>query len=344
MRIPQHLVWGGAFAVLAAFGSPAHAAWNNVFQVCCNSCGTPTTPVVAAYNDACAPACAPACPPPPVTTCTTKYVQRCYYQPVVSYKQTTSYEPVTSYRTSYYYEPVTSCRYSCYYDPCTCRYQRVATPVTSYRLRSQCCPVTSYLQRTCMTPVTSYQQSFYYEPVTSCCTTSAGAAVTAPPAGATVVPGTSETRQPADAALPAPPPGTTESHGASAPATEIRRSERSPAIGGPPMAPADGASRRPSPPPPTRFDRIASRGNSNLEGKVVDASRAPRSGVKILLVSAESRSVQQTVTADRDGKVAAAVGSGGWLLYTHDDKGRPVFSRRVEVPSDRGVTMTLVQR
>ena len=342
MRIPQHLAWGGALAVLAAFGSPSHAAWNNVFQVCCNSCGTPTTPVVAAYS---ADPCAPACPPPPTTTCTMKYVQRCYYQPVVSYKQTTYSEPVTSYRTSYYYEPVTSCRYSCYYDPCTCRYQRVATPVTSYLLRSQCCPVTSYLQRTCMTPVMSYQQSFYYEPVTSCCTTSGGAAVTTPPAGVSIVPGASETRQPADA-LPGPPPGTapssSESRSFGAPNTEIRRSPGYDSH--PPMAPADGASRRPSPIPPTRFDRIASRGNQNLEGKVVDASRAPRSGVKILLVSAESRSIQQTVTADQNGKFAAAVGSGGWLLYTHDEKGRPVFSRRVEVPSDRGVSMTLVQR
>jgi hypothetical protein len=110
------------------------------------------------------------------------------------------------------------------------------------------------------------------------------------------------------------------------------------------MAPADGASRSPGRIPTVRFDRIASRGNPNLEGKVVDASRAPRSGVKVLLVSAESRSVQQTVTADRDGKFAAEVGSGGWLVYTHDERGRPVFSRRVEVPSDRGVSMTLVQR
>jgi hypothetical protein len=340
MRISQYLAWGGAFAVLAAFGSPSHAAWNNVFQVCCNSCGTSPTPVVAAYSDPCAPACAP----PPTTTCTTRYVQRSYYQPVVSYKATTYSEPVTSYRTSYYYEPVTSYRRSCYYDPCTCRYQSVTTPTTCYRLRSQCCPVTSYLQRTCMTPVTSYQQSFYYEPVTSCCTTTTGGAVASPPAGASVVPGISETRQPSDA-LPAPPPGTAESHGIGAPGTEIRRSERSPAIGSPPpMAPADGASRRPIPTPPTRFDRIASRGNPNLEGKVVDASRAPRSGVKILLVSADSRSVQQTVTADQNGKFAAEVGSGGWLLYTHDERGRPVFSRRVEVPSDRGVSMTLVQR
>ncbi len=340
MKISQRIAWGGALAVLAAFGSPSHAAWNNVFQVCCNSCGTPTTPVVAAYGDPCAPACAPACPP--VTTCTTKYVQRSFYQPVVSYKATTYNEPVTSYRTSYYYEPVTSYRYSCYYDPCTCRYQNVATPTTCYKLRSQCCPVTSYLQRTCMTPVTSYQQSFYYEPVTSCCTTSAGGAVTNPPAGATIVPNSTETRQPSD--LPAPPPGTAEKVESGTSGTGSHRSDRNPAIGAPVMPRADTETRVPSRSPALRFDRIASRGNPNLEGKVVDASRVPRSGVKILLVSAESRSVQQTVTADRDGKFSAAVESGGWLVYTHDERGRPVFSRRIEVPASRAVSMTFVQR
>ena len=129
------------------------------------------------------------CPQPcPQTTCTTRYVQRCYYQPVVTYKTNTYYEPVTTYRTSYYYQPVTSYRYSCYYDPCTCRYQSVATPQTCYQLRSRCCPVTSYLQRTCMTPVTAYQQSFYYEPVTTCCTTTTGAPVASlPPTSRTIM-------------------------------------------------------------------------------------------------------------------------------------------------------------
>ena len=196
MRPLTGLVWGCALAALTAGAGSARAGWNNVFQVCCHKCRSAPAPVAAyyaapapvaaAYADPCCPAPCPA--PCPQTTCTTRYVQRCYYQPVTCYRTSTYYQPVTTYRTSYYYEPVCTYRYSCYYDPCTCSYQQVATPVTSYRLRSQCCPVTSYLQRTCLQPVTSYRQVTYYEPVTTCCTTTPGAPVCAPPAGAAVVP------------------------------------------------------------------------------------------------------------------------------------------------------------
>jgi len=91
------------------------------------------------------------------------------------------------------------------------------------------------------------------------------------------------------------------------------------------------------------------RGRSNEDGIIgqigpVDSGRAPQSGVKILLVSVESKSDQQTVTADRDGLFRANLTTGGWLVYTHDSRGKPGFSRRLEVPSNRTVSMTLVQR
>src|SRR5438552_10288178 len=151
-----------ALWLLTAGVSPTQAAWNNVFQVCCDACGG--QPAVSAY------APDPCCNPCPQPVCTTRYVARCYYQPVTTYQSKSYYEAVTTYRTSYYYEPVTSYRYSCYYDPCTCCYQQVACPQTCYRLRSQCCPVQSWVQRCCQVPVTTYQRSFYWEPVTSCCT------------------------------------------------------------------------------------------------------------------------------------------------------------------------------
>ena len=50
MRPLQGLVWGCALAALAASGRPAHAAWNNVFQVCCNHCRSAPAPVVAALR------------------------------------------------------------------------------------------------------------------------------------------------------------------------------------------------------------------------------------------------------------------------------------------------------
>ncbi|MFO0930391.1 MAG: hypothetical protein U0736_25745, partial [Gemmataceae bacterium] len=336
MRPFTGFAWGVALATLVAGGGPAHAAWNNVFQVCCSSCGSAPAPAVAAYTPAVAaytPAVvAPApvvaaygaadgCCEQPPPTCTTRYVQRSCYTPVTTYRTSQYYEPVTTYRTSYYYEPVTCYRYSCYYDPCTCGYQRVATPVTSYQLRSRCCPVTSYLQRTCTTPVTSYQQSFYYEPVTSCCTPTSAAACT---------PAAPNTRVTPAPAVPAPPPSTstttvpeaTESAAPAAPATAESREPfpaassdsykpRTPSLAVPPPGTMpraqDSSYRAPAQRPPVRYDRIASRGEQTLHGTVVDAARAPRAGARVLLVSAEAKNDQHTVRANDAGAFNASV-------------------------------------
>src|SRR5262249_48673175 len=165
--------------------TPLHAAWNNVFQVCCFNCGHGHTS--ASYYAPAADPCNPCPQPCPQQVCTTRYVQRCYYQPCTTYQTKTYYEAVTSYRTSYYWEPVTTYRYTSYYDPCTCTCQQQACPVTCYRLRSQCCPVTNYVARCCTVPVTTQRLVTYYEPQTTCCTTTIGAPVAAPPAGAGVI-------------------------------------------------------------------------------------------------------------------------------------------------------------
>jgi hypothetical protein len=112
------------------------------------------------------------------------------------------------------------------------------------------------------------------------------------------------------------------------------------------MPPASDSSFRQAPrqTPVIRLDRIASRGESNLEGRVLRADQSPRGGAKVLLVSADSKGNQQTVTADRDGVFRARVEAGGWLVYTHDAAGKPIFSRRVEVPADRPLSLTLTQR
>jgi hypothetical protein len=288
-------------------------------------------------------------------------VQRSYYQPVTTYRTSTYYQPVTTYRTSYYYQPVTSYRYSCYYDPCTCRYQSVACPTTSYVLRAQCCPVTSYLQRTCCTPVTTYQQAFYYEPVTTCCTTSTGAPVCAPPPGtkeshgSTVPgnggmapggtpPGGTPPGGSGDPGMGGAPPGTIEGRNSGAPMSDGYRA-LPPRAGHMPRT-TDSSSRGapPARPPVIRFDRIASRGPVNLQGQVVDSSRAPRAGANVLLVSADEKSDQFTLTTDRSGNFEGRLTAGGWLVYTYDRQGKPVFSRRIEVPAGRSLTLTLTQR
>lgn len=239
MRTFRGSVWCCALAAIAMANGSAGAAWNNVFQVCCHSCRSSNyvavpapAPTVAAYNGC--------------QQCTTRYIQRCYYQPVTTYRQSCYLEPVTSYRTSYYYEPCTSYRYSCYYDPCSCSYQQVATPVTTYRLRSQCSAVTNYLQRCCLQPVTSYQQMTYYEPQTTCCTTTIGAPVGAAPVAPSVVPATPPPGVQGGPA--AAPPGVQGAPMVPAPGVSGAPNGASPGVSGQPNAAAPGVQGGPEPP------------------------------------------------------------------------------------------------
>lgn len=232
MRPFRGSLWCCALAALAMANGSAQAAWNNVFQVCCHSCrgsnyvAVPApAPAVSAYNGC-------GC-----QQCTTRYIQRCYYQPVTTYRQSCYLEPVTTYRTSYYYEPCTSYRYSCSYDPCTCSYQQVACPVTTYRLRSQCCPVTNYLQRCCLQPVTTYQQMTYYVPQTTCCTTTIGAPVAAPPCASSVAPAVPS---PAVQGAPVMPPGVQGAPMVPAPGVSGAPNGASPGVYGAPNSTSPG--------------------------------------------------------------------------------------------------------
>jgi hypothetical protein len=274
----------GSLCALFVLGiaTPAEAAWCNVFQVTCFGC-KPKAPVVANYTPD------PCCNPCPQPVCTTRYVQRCCYQPVTTYQTKVYYEPVTTYRTSYYYEPVTTYKYTSYYDPCTCSCRQVACPTTCYQLRSQCCPVQSWVQRCCQVPVTAYQAYSYYEPVTTCCTPAAPGCATSysvplataepPPATATPPaavpqPGVTEQRS-------APLPGVRETPGGNGP---IYERNYPPAA----MPPASGGSSRQSlprlpvtppapvpvqaPPPNVKLERIVSTPTPTWQGQVVKLS------------------------------------------------------------------------
>jgi hypothetical protein len=357
MRPFRALVWGCALAVLAAGTGQANAAWNNVFQLCCNTCNTPVVPAPPPVTSVTASFGAAACPP--TQTCTTRYVQRSFYQQVTSFRTSFYQEPVTTYRTSYFWEPVTTFRTSCYVDPCNpCVTKQVVTPCTSFRLRSQCCPVTSFIQRSCQVPVTSWQQSCYYEPVTTCTscttTTTVGAPVTSLPPGASMVPSApSAPIAPSAPVAPSVPLSEPPPNPAAPPTTEETRdhgveSRRYPA---PPVMPraSDSSLRqppapRPAPAPTTlRPDRIASYSHSSFEGHVVSADRSPRSNARVLLVNAERSTDRRTVTTDGAGDFRANLTAGGWLVYLHDTNGRPVFARRVEV-NDHTQPVTLVGR
>ena len=285
------------------------------------------------------------CPQPcPQQVCTTRYIQRCYYQPVTTYRSTTYYEPVTSYRTSYYYEPVTTYRYSCSYDPCTCSYQQVASPCTSYRLRSQCCPVTSYLQRCALQPVTTYQQMTYYEPQTTCCSTTTGAPVVNPPVVPSNPPVTGgnppvvdEQRQPLVPSQGAP--NIRESR-EPAPAGPEMKFDRNPALqfGAPvPIVPA------PAKQPVIRTDRIASLSDPVLRGQVIGGDQRPVAGAKLLLISSNADHTQKYATANAAGQFEVKLTSGSWLLYTQGAKGWG-FQQKIDVREKETHLVKLVNR
>jgi hypothetical protein len=384
MKPVRVLVWGCALATLAAGAAPARAAWCNVFQVCCASCGhssayvAPAAPVaVGVAADPCNPCC-----PPPQRVCTTRYIQRSFYVPVTCYQTRSYYERVTSYRTSYFWEPVTSCRCSWYFDPCTCCYKQVCCPTTCYQLRSQCCPVESWVQRCCQVPVTTYQQSCYWEPVTTCCevpscpcstpcpcpsaTPAIGAvpgAATAPavpPATGTIPP---QGVPPAAGSYP-PQPGVNEQR--SVPVPGVGESHDNGTSNGayngyrqyPPQNGTPGASlNRPLPPqtpappaapmaapPKVRLDHIVMGPGPSVEGQVVGRDRNPHAGAELLFVSAERQGSQHAVRADGQGLFHVGLTSGGWLVYVRGADGTPVFKSRIDVREEETKKMTLVSR
>jgi hypothetical protein len=362
--------WVGALLALMAGGGSARAGWDNVFQVCCHHCGSSAAvsgyyaPSVSAYYNssysaymaATTPA-DPCCNPCPQTVCTTRYVQRCYYQPVTCYQTRSYYEPVTSYQTSYYYEPVCSYRYSCYYDPCTCSYQQVATPVTSYRLRSQCNAVTSYVQRCQLVPVTTYQQAFYWEPQTTCCSTTPGAApvVVAAPGQVQAPAGVSEGRIPPQAGIAegrlAPQPGVAETPGAQ------QQPQQQQGYYPPqnPMPPPGGTSFRQAlppaaprvstPPPKVRLDRIVSLPATGVQGQVIHADNRPWPNVRLVFVSAERPAVnQQAVTADAAGRFQVSLASGGWHVYVPGADGKLALHSKIDLRQNETRQVMLVSR
>ena len=348
MRPLSRAAWLSAFLLLGSSAVPARAAWCNVFQVTCFPRLQRASTSVSYY------APAPCCDPCP-QVCTTRYVQRCYYQPVVGYQTRSYYEPVTSYRTSYYYEPVTSYRYSCYYDPCSCSYQQVAQPTTSYLLRSQSCAVQSWVQRCATVPVTTYQQSFYWEPVTTCATPAAPAPC--PPQDCAPAPAAPlPTQPPPTASELRPPAGPGVTENPSRNGTDnlpYNRYYQPPE----PMPPASGSSYRQLPPsrsvpqrqtapaplpPSVRLDRIVAIPMGEVEGQVVRRDKLPLAGAQLLFVSAGGRLPRQTVATDPVGRFRITVASGGWLVYVQGEDGKPVFQHKIEVLDNQTRQLNLV--
>ncbi len=325
-------------AALLGLGAihPVHAGWQGVFEVTCLHCRRPAisayTPVVVQFADPCPPPC-----PPPVVT---RYVQRCFLQPVTTMRTTTFLEPVTTYRTSFYYEPVTTYRFSFYFDPCTCSYQQVARPCTSFRLRSQCCPVTSYVQRCASVPVTTHHRVCYWEqetctPLTPSVPVAPAPTVTESPPAPAPTPRVDEFKSP-DTSSPlynrTYPPGSPGS-GSSMPHKTDRFA--------PPAIPVE----KPKPIIP-KLDRIALDDDSAKDGRLVghvvrDDQGNPQSGAEVVF---EAKGKRETTTTDHTGKFNVSLASGNWSVYVKDGQGRPVLHSKIDVRANELLQMTLVSR
>lgn len=312
-------VFSLAFGGSLVFAPTASAAWNNVFQVCCNDCGGPKT---SYYPPAACPQACPQSCPCPQPEARVSYVQRCYYQPVTEYVQKCYYQPVQQNYTSYYYEPVTEYRYSTYYDPCTGCPQKVCTPTTSYRMRSQCNSVTSYVMRTSMVPVTSLKPvtvsqpvvSYYYPPATACCPTGSTAPSNIPYAGS---PSVQEIRKDLPSVMPSSPmsPSDTNIPNPSVPTTPGMSLPRTPGT------------------PAIRPDKTTSRTSTvSVHGEVVQPDQiTPRSTAKLVFVNAEKPEQKQYVTANSYGEFDVHLSSGKWYLYVGGENGRATYHKELKL-------------
>ena len=354
---------------LLACAVPAFAGWDNVFQPTLFGRWRQQPPRTSNYYYV-PPAVVHSSPiafPPVVshsapcdpcqqTPCTTRYIQRSYYQPITTMETREVKELVTSYRTSYYYEPITTMRYSSYYDPCSCSYHQVATPSVSYQLREQKCPVQSWVSRCVQVPVQGVQKVDYWQPVTTCCTTTMGQPIigSGPPP-----------QMPPAANMTAPPPGDgppsitgnkTPGTGTSKPGTmweqyypplekipEIRGNTTpgasfQPQLGAPqPIQPPAG------PVPPVKMDRIAVGPNSLVEGQVVRSDTSPKAGAKVLFVNAATG--QQLATfANGAGRFQTELAAGSWHVYLHGANDLPIYHSRIDVAGAKPRQVQLVSR
>jgi hypothetical protein len=303
---------------LSAGAKNASAAWNNVFQTCCNSCQQRSSYYYAPAPSACCP--------------TISYQQRCCYQSYTAYRQETVMEPVTTYRTSYYWAPVTSYRYTSYYDPCSCSCKQVCTPYTSYQLRSQCNAVQSYVQRCQMVPYTAYRQSCYLEPVV---TYSAPACPTCPTSAPIAAnPGVSEgVGSPLPQGDPdrRPLPGVSEGTDKNLPKQDLPNGRNRVAPQG------TGA--------PIRMDRIASNSNGQLRGTIVAEDRiTPRAGTRLYFAASERTKPQFSTQADPAGRFTVELPAGEWAMYMTGSDGKPVFHSQISVKNSDQRLVTVVSR
>ncbi len=306
--------------VLATAG-PASAAWNNVFQVCCNDCNKPSTSFsvpITSFSAPCPTPCPQPCPPPPCPQPEMRisYVQRSFYQPVTEMVRKSYFEPVTRNVTSFFYEPVTEYRYSTFFDPCTGCPQKVGSPVTSFRLRSRCNSVTSFVERCAMVPVTTLRPvtvqqpvvSFYFPP-----TGGSSAAQSAPLIPFSGTPSVDELRS--------NPPSVEQPKGSD---TIV-----------PQELPTQPGMSNPRPGTNTRLrpDKTASRSSVvTVRGEVTMPDQlTPRSNAKLVFMNADKPEQKVYVNANAYGEFDVRLAAGTWYMYLGGTNGKATYHKQLNV-------------
>jgi hypothetical protein len=336
-----------ALGLVAVAAQPAPAAWDNVFQPTLFNRNRQPAVVTQYYVPPTVVQSSPivvgsspcnTCNPCPQTTCSQSYVQRCYYQPVVTYQTQTYYEPVTTYKTSYYYEPVTTYRYSAYYDPCSCGYQQVATPCTSYQLKAQSSPVQSWVARCTQVPVTTYQKSCYYQPQTTCCTTTPGPVIPATPAPPII------DQQTAPSMRDLAPPQVEEKRAIGTGGSMSDRLYPPSQPQAPVMPPASMKLPQPSPTNPSvKLEGIVMGPDARVDGQVVRNDNSPKANAKLMFVGAQAGQ-RYFATANTAGRFSVSLPSGNWNVYVYGADDLPTYSTQVSVTGSRQPAFTLVSR
>src|SRR4029453_6205356 len=85
----------------------------------------------------------------------------------------------------------------------------------------------------------------------------------------------------------------------------------------------------PTAPPPVRRDRMARGGG--VQATVVSRSSKPVPNGKVALIHAERSDLRHPLAPDAEGRIAARVEGGTWLVYTRDANGRYVYRGRLNV-------------
>jgi hypothetical protein len=319
MSITRFALYPLALAGVFATSPVAEAGWNNVFLVSCNDCSPPARRSSS----------------PPAPQRDVQYEQRCYYEPVKVMRPERFVEEVPVQVKSYYWDPVTSYSYRSYYDPCSGDCQQIAVPRTSYVRKEKCETVMKAVERVRMVPVEVSRKVCETRPVVTYygpTTRTYGPIESTPPAGS------SNPR--IDELRPAPsvmPPERSSGDRIIPPGLPITPME----MASPKIGPAVTTM-----PKVNAFSTARSTSSkTSIHGEVVGQDQqTPRSGAKLVFVSATDHNVREYATADEFGGFDLKLPAGDWHMYVGSGNGQASYHKKITVTDGESRNFTVVSR